>query len=176
MRPFLFLFINIGMFNVTLAQETNYPDSLNRYHELVDAGDHSQSAGLAFSIAEFYSQLDSLAYAKKFYNYAFNDAGKANQKVLAARSMFKQAMIEKRMAESGRFGLAEEGEYYNSSIKNLKKAHSLFQKAKMEGSYEDVLALINGGEAQFIIGEYKEAVKALNLAFKYAQKNRHDDK
>jgi len=157
------------------AQDIVYADSVNLYHELANEGDHLKSSKLAFEIAEYYGGIDSLAYAKKFYNYAFNDAGKANQKALAARSMFKQAMTEKRMAESGRFGLAEEGEYYNASIKNLKRAHSLFQKAKMEGSYEDVLTLINGGESQFIIGEYKEAVKALNLAFKYAQKNRYAD-
>ena len=174
-RIALFALFIITISEVVNAQEVNYPDSVNRYHELANAGDHTKSSALAFSIAEIYSQLDSLAFARKFYNYAFNDAGKARQKTLVARSMFKQAMIEKRMAESGKFGLAEESEYYNASIKNLKKAHGLFQKANMEGSYEDVLTLINGGEAQFIVGEYKEAVKALNLAFKYAQKNRYDD-
>lgn len=171
----LLFVISIGISHNIFAQEVNYADSVNRYHQLSEEGNLIESSKLAFSIAEHYDQLDSLGFAKKFYNYAFNDAGKATKKTLVARSMFKQAMIEKRMAESGKFGLEQESEYYNSSIKKLKKAHNLFQKAKMEGSYEDVLTLISGGEAEFIIGEYKEAVKALNLAFKFAQKNRYDD-
>jgi class 3 adenylate cyclase len=134
-----------------------------------------QAAQLAYNIAEFYAMHDSLVYAKKFYNYAFNEAGKVNQRVLVARSIYKQGIMEKKMAESGRYALEQEQEYLKESIKNLKKAHSMFQKAKMEGSYEDVLTLINGGEAQFILGDYKEAVKALNLAFKNAEKNRYDD-
>jgi adenylate cyclase len=157
------------------SQVINYADSVSRYHDLMTAGDHTQAAQLAYNIAEFYAMHDSLAYAKKFYNYAFNEAGKVNQRVLEARSIYKQGIMEKRMAESGRYALEQEQEYLKESIKNLKKAHGMFQKAKMEGSYEDVLTLINGGEAQFIIGDYKEAVKALNLAFKNAQKNRYDD-
>jgi class 3 adenylate cyclase len=164
-----------GTASPLFSQVINYADSVSRYHDLMTAGDHNQAAQLAYNIAEFYAMHDSLVYAKKFYNYAFNEAGKVNQRVLVARSIYKQGIMEKKMAESGRYALEQEQEYLKESIKNLKKAHSMFQKAKMEGSYEDVLTLINGGEAQFVLGDYKEAVKALNLAFKNAQKNRYDD-
>ncbi len=157
------------------AQNINYADSVSRYHSLAAQSENLKSAQLAYKIAEYYATKDSLAYARKFYNYAFNDAGKADQRILEARATFKQGVTEKRMAESGKYSMEEEQEYYKESIKDLRKAHSLFQKAKMDGSYEDVLTLINGGEAEFIIGNYKEAVKALNMAFKDAQKNRYDD-
>jgi class 3 adenylate cyclase len=164
-----------GLTAPVFSQVINYADSVGKYHDLMTTGDHMQAAQLAYNIAEFYAMHDSLVYAKKFYNYAFNEAGKVNQRVLEARSIYKQGIMEKKMAESGRYALEQEQEYLKESIKNLKKAHSMFQKAKMEGSYEDVLTLINGGEAQFVLGDYKEAVKALNLAFKNAQKNRYDD-
>ena len=157
------------------AQSINYADSVSFYHEYASQSEHAKSARLAFNIGEFYFQKDSLAYAKKFYNYSFNDAGKSGQQILEARAVYKQGVTEKKMAESGRYGMEEEQEYFKSAIRNLKKAHGLFQKAKMGGSYEAVLTLINGGEAQFIIGDYKEAVKALNLALNESQKNRYDD-
>ncbi len=158
-----------------IQQEVNYSDSVNRYHELAGAGDHVDASKLAFGIAEYYAKVDSLAYAKKFYNYAFNDAGKANQRAMEARSMFKQAVILKRMAESGKYSLAEEQEYFSESVKSFKNAHKFFKRANMEGSYEDVLTLISGGEAQYVIGDYKDAVLALDPALRYAQKNRYDD-
>jgi class 3 adenylate cyclase len=157
------------------AQDVSYSDSVSRYHDLAAQGENLRSAQLAYKIAEYYTAKDSLAYAKKFYNYAFNDAGKTDQSILEARAIFKQGVTEKKMAESGRYSMEEEQEYYKESIKDLRKAHSMFQRARMDGSYEDVLTLINGGEAEFIIGNYKEAVKALNMAFRDAQKNRYDD-
>jgi adenylate cyclase len=153
----------------------NYGDSINRYHELTGQGNLNESSKLAFNIGQYYADLDSLAFAKKFYNYAFNDARKANQRTLAARSIFKQAMVLKLMAESGKYSLQQEQEYLNESIDGFKDAHGLYKKANMSGSYEDVLTLINGGEIQYVIGDYKEAVKALDLGFRNAQKNRYDD-
>jgi class 3 adenylate cyclase len=155
--------------------EVNYLDSISAYHELNGAGDYLGSAKMAFNIAESYAQIDSISFARKFYNYAFNDAGRARQRMLEARAIYKEGMMDKKLAESGRYGMEEEQEFYKSTIRKLKKAHGLFGKSNMDGSYEDVLTLISGGEAQFIIGDYKDAETALSHALKDAQKNRYDD-
>lgn len=174
-RKFFLLLVCVMTGYFLVAHDINYADSVSLYHQYSGNGETTKSARLAFNIGEFYAQRDSLAYAKKFFNYAFIDAGKSGQQILEARSIYKQGVTEKKMAESGRYSMEEEQEFFKSAIKNLKNAHSLFLKAKMGGSYEDVLTLINGGEAQFIIGDYKEAAKALNLALNEAQKSRYDD-
>jgi len=158
-----------------VADKINYSDSISSYHELTGKEEFLEAAKLAFNIAEHYSSIDSMAFARKYYNYAFNDADRANQRALKARAMYKQAMILKRMAESGRYSLQQEQEYLEESIDSFKDAHKFFRRANMSGSYEDVLALINGGEIQYVIGDYKDAVLALDLAFTNAQKNRYDD-
>jgi adenylate cyclase len=176
MRRFYILLCGlIAIFGCLKAQESHYGDSISSYHALDASGDHENAAKLAFKIADHYALIDSLAYAKKFYYYANNNARKSKKRILEARSMYKQALMEKKMAESGRYSLSQESEFLGKSISHLKDAHKLFQKAGMEGSYEDVLTLINGGEAQFYIGDFKDASKALKLAFRYAQKGRYDD-
>lgn len=175
MRIFGYVLIVICGLRPAFAQQANFADSVSRYHQLAGQGETKQAAGLAFNIGEYYLRIDSLAFARKFFGYAFNDASNSGQSILEARALYKQGLSEKKMAESDKYTLEEEQEYYKQSIKTLKRAHTMFQKAGMDGSYEDVLTLINGGEIQITTGDYREAVKALRIAFRDAQKNRYDD-
>lgn len=163
------------MASEAVGQSFAVSDSITVYHSLTDNKDFTAAAQLAFRIADYYEQNGELAVANKYYGYAAANANKAGEAILEARATFKQGMSHKALAESGKYSMEEEQAQYKGGIKDLKRAHSLFLKANMQGSYEDVLALINGGEAQFIIGDYKESVKALKIAFRDAQKNRYND-
>lgn len=157
------------------AQDFIVSDSITAYHQLCDDKDFASAANLAFKIANYYIDSADLPIAKKFYDFAANNANKASRVALEARATFKVGMTEKQMAESGAYSMEEEQKYFKDCIKSLKRAHTLFKKGKMLGSYEDVMAVINGGEAQYIIGDYKDSSNALQIALKYAQKNRYDD-
>ncbi len=178
MKSRIYIFLTIIAAHFYLygnAQEFAVSDSITRYHQLADDEDFTTAAKLAFKIADYYVDSAELPIAKKFYDLASLSAGKGDQVVLEARAMFKLGMTEKRMAESGSYSMEEEQTYYKECIKSLKRAHSLFKKGKMSGSYEDVMAMIHGGEAQNIIGDYKDSANALQTALKYAQKNRYND-
>ena len=157
------------------ANNAYYPDSISRFHELVQVGNDKSAAELAFEIGVFYAEQDSFAIARKYYNYARNHASKSKQKIVLARATYKEALMGKKMAESGRFSLSEEIEINEGAIQLFQKAHNYFNKAKMKGSYEDVMALVNGGEMQLNGGEFKDASRALELAYRFAQNNRYND-
>lgn len=150
-------------------------DSISAYHQLSDDKDFVSAANLAFKIANYYIQTEELPIAKKFYDFTAISANKGSKVLLEARATFKSGMTEKRMAESGAYSMEEEQEYFKDCINSLKRAHNLFKKSKMSGSYEDVMAMIYGGEAQYILGDYNDSANALQSALKYAQRNRYND-
>ncbi|NJN26139.1 MAG: hypothetical protein HC819_09260 [Cyclobacteriaceae bacterium] len=157
------------------AQHFSVSDSITHYHQLAENKEEGKAALLAFKIADYYVKQEDLAVAKKYYGYAATNANKADRIILEARATYKEGIMEKHMAESGKYAMDEEQRYLKDCIKSLQRSHNLFKKANMEGSYEDVMALIHGGEAEYIIGEYKESVNALKLALRYAQKNLYND-
>lgn len=159
----------------SLAQNYQVADSISRYHQLTNEGDLAGASRLAYSIGEFYLKADQPDIAAKYFSYSANTAHTNENSILEARSLFKQANAEKSMAQSGKFSLEEEQEYYRKSIKTYQRAHSVFQGANMAGCYEDATALIEGGDAAFILGDYQTAVKPLQIALREAQKNRYDD-
>lgn len=157
------------------AQDFVVSDSITRYHQLTDDEEFTTAAKMAFKIANYYVDSAELPIAKKYYDFASLSANKGEQVVLEARAMFKLGMTEKRMAESGAYSMEEEQQYFKDCIKSLKRAHNLFKKSNMSGGYEDVMAMIHGGEAQHILGDYKDSANALQTALKYAQRNRYND-
>ena len=175
-RVYIFLALTAALFyGQSIAQEFAVSDSITTYHQLSDNKEFVSATKLAFKIGDYYIQNSEFSIAKKFYNFASINASRGAKVVLEARATFKQGMTEKRMAESGSYSMDEEQNYFKDCIKSLKRAHTLFIKAKMSGSYEDVMTLTHGGEAQFIIGDYKGSVKALKIALRDAQKNRYND-
>lgn len=178
MKSRIYIFLSIVATHLYLqsnAQDYAVADSITAYHQLSDDKEFVSAAKLAIEIANFYSREGDLPVAKKFYEYAGVNANRGSKNILEARATFKQGMTEKKMAESGSYSMDDEQKYFKNSIKSLKRAHTLFMKAKMQGSYEDVMALTHGGEAQFIIGDYKGSVKALKIALRDSQKSRYND-
>ncbi len=164
------------LFNVVIyAQEFAVSDSIYHFQNLSENKQFLQAGKLAFKIADYYTEHRDFPVAKNFYNLSRTNAAKASNTLLEARATYKRGMTEKRMAESGNYSMDEEQQHYKDCIKSLKKAYVLFGKSKMQGSYEYVMALINGGEAQFIIGEFKGAVSALKTALVHAERNRYND-
>ncbi len=157
------------------AQEFAASDSITKYHQLVDAKNFEQSARLAMVIGNFYLAQTDVAVAKKYYDYAFMDSDKAKSRTLEARALFKLGMAEKKLAESGKFSMDQEQDYYRDAVDHFKKAHTLFRKSNLAESYEHVTALVQGAEAQYILGDFKEAIDALQIALKMAQKQRMND-
>lgn len=174
-KIYFLLYLQIHFFISVHAQQFTVSDSITHYHQLSDQKDYEAAAQLSFKIADFYVQKSDFVVAKKYYGYAAINANNASKSILEARAIYKEGVTEKQIAESGKLALEEEQNYLKACVKSLKKAHNLFKKANMEGSYEDVMALILGGEAEFIIGNYKESVSALKLALRYAQKNMYND-
>jgi adenylate cyclase len=175
-RRYVFLtLVAVHIFIYSDAQDFVVSDSITAYHQLSDEEDFVAAANLAFKIANYYIDSADLAIAKKYYDFAAISANKASQDVLEARAVFKVGMTEKRMYESGAYSMEEETQYKDDCIKSFKRAHLLFKKSKLSGSYEDVMAMLNGGEVQFIVGDYKNSSSALQTALKNAQKNRYED-
>jgi len=158
-----------------MAQNYQVADSINRYHLLTNESNFSGASRLAYSIGEYYLKTSQPDIAAKYFSFAANEAHTSGSTILEARSLFNQANAEKAMARSGNYGLDEEQEYYRKSIKTYQRAHAAYQDANMAGCYEDVLALIEGGDAAYILGDYQMAVKPLQIALREAQKNRYDD-
>jgi len=159
----------------SMAQNYQVADSINRYHQLTNESNLSGAARLAYSIGEYYLKTSQPDIAAKYFSFAANAAHTAGSTILEARSLFNQANAEKAMARSGKYSLDEEQEYYRKAIKTYQRAHAAYQDANMAGCYEDVLALIEGGDAAYILGDYQKAVKPLQIALREAQKNRYDD-
>ncbi|MDZ7604555.1 MAG: adenylate/guanylate cyclase domain-containing protein [Cyclobacteriaceae bacterium] len=128
-----------------------------------------------YSIGEYYLMTSEPGIAAKYFSFAANAAHFAENTILEARSLFNQANAEKAMARSGNYSLEEEQEYYRKSIKTYQRAHAAFQEASMAGCYEDVQALIEGGDAAYILGDYEKAIKPLEIALREAQKKRYDE-
>ena len=175
-KIYIFLSFVVALFHgQSIAQDFAVSDSITRYHQLSDDQEFELATRLAFEIGNYYSENGESPVAKKFYYFSSINANKGKIVHLEARATFKLGMTEKGMAESGIYSMEEEQNYFKDCIKTLKRAHSLFNKANMSGNYEDIMALASGGEAQFIIGDYKGSVKALKIALRDAQKNRYND-
>lgn len=157
------------------AQDFVVSDSITRYHQLTDDEEFTTAAKMAFKIANYYVDSAELPIAKKFYDFAATSANKASKTALEARSTFKVGMTEKQMAESGAYSMDEEKEYLDDCQKSLWKAHKLFEKARMSDCYEDVMAIVNGGEALYTLGDYKKSTNALKDALKVAQTKSYND-
>ncbi len=168
----IFIFQGGGLF---AQEEFAVSDSINLYHELETQEEFRGAADLAFRIAGYYAQAGDMPIAMKYYSFARNNAAKAANGILEARALFKQGIMEKMMAESGAYSMEEEQEHFRNAIKNLQRAHVMFKKIGMGGSYEDVMAVLHGGEAQYIIGDYKNAAKALSIALKQSQVKKYND-
>ncbi len=171
----LFLFILFHISEQISAQGYSVSDSISTYQRFSENKDFLSASKLAFKIAEFYTQKGDLTLAHEYFTNAAISANKVINAFLEARSIYKKGMTEKMMVESGIYSMEEEQKYLKASIKSMKRAHTLFIKAKMQGSYEDIMSLAHGGEAQFIIGDYRGAVKALKIALRDAQKNRYNE-
>ncbi len=158
-----------------MSQDYQVADSINRYHQMTNESDLVGASRLAYSIGDFYLQTNKPDIAAKYFSYAANAAHTVENTILEARSLFKQANAEKAMARSGQYSMEEEQEHYQKAINTYQRAHAAFQEANMAGSYEDVVVLIEGGDAAYILGDYQKAVKPLQIALREAQKNRYDD-
>ncbi len=171
----LLSFSLIHFFAEANAQFFAVADSTSTYQQLSKNKEYNPAARMAFMIAEYYTQKRDHAKAREFYANAGLNANRGANVVLEARAIYKQGMAEKMMVESGIYSMEEEQKYLKACIKSMKRAHNLFIKAKMQGSYEDIMSLVHGGEAQFIIGDYRGAIKALKIALRDAQKNRYNE-
>lgn len=158
-----------------VAQNFQMTDSINRYHQLTQESNWIESSRLAYSIGEYYLKADQPDIASKYFSFAANEAHGADNTIQEARALFNQGNAEKAMARSGKYSLDEEQEYFGKSVKTYQRAHAAFQEANMTGCYEDVLALVEGGDSEYILGDYQKAVKPLLIALREAQKNRLDD-
>jgi class 3 adenylate cyclase len=167
--------IFIVIAEVSQAQVFSLNDSINSYHSLTDQREYEQAAYTAMRIADQQMQQQELGMARKFYDYAFMSSSKTKNRLLEARALFKLAKSEKQMAESGKYSLTEEQEYYADAALHFMGAHINFTKTTMVETYEHTMALMQGAEIQYQQGEYKDAVKGLTIAFKIAQKQRQND-
>ncbi len=153
----------------------NLSDSIAVFQELQSQKEWSLAAGLALKIGDFYGEQKDWEAAKKYFEYAWSYNKKKKDKILGARAAFKIAMAFKKMAESGKYSLDEEQQYYEDAHSWFKKAVSLYNTSPLKESYEYVLALIELGEIQYYRGENQRSAGNLKVALALAQKKKFFD-
>ncbi len=167
----------LGMFPaVAYAQELpfNLSDSIAVFQELQSQKEWALASGLALRIGDFYAGDKEWEPAKKYYDYAWSYNKKKN-KIIGARSAFKIAYTLKKMADSGKYSLDEEQQFYDDAYSWFRKAVSLYVSSPLVESYEYVLALTELGEIQHFRGDNQKSVNTLKKALALAQKNKFFD-
>ncbi len=161
---------------VVCAQEPafNLTDTIAVFQELKSQKEWELAAGLALRIGDFYAGDTDWKTAGKYYKYAYSYTKKKN-KTVGARAAFKMGISLKRMAESGKYSLDEEQQFYEDAYSWLKKAVNLYASSRLNGSYEYVQALTELGDIQFYRGENQRSVNNLKTALALAQKNKFFD-
>ena len=171
-RIFLFVLVSI-MFTELSGQEFSVNETIKDYELLSSNNDFLSAAKLSFKIGEYFIKKNQFEEAREYFSYSEVNAIKAKSIEIEARAIYKKGLAEKLLGESGKLSMAEEQQNYKNCIESFKRAHVLFSNIKKTGSIEDLNSLLYGGEALFIIGNYKESVSPLKTVLRYAQKNRN---
>jgi tetratricopeptide (TPR) repeat protein len=159
---------------VGYAQEFDVNSAVSNYETLVATNQSIPAAKQSYKLGEYFLANEQFENAIKYFDASLQHAVKASNSALAADAAFKKGVAQKMYAETGRLSMAEEQQYFKDCIGNFKKADDFYTDAKKKGSKYHLYSLLYGGEALYIIGNYREAINPLKTVVRYAQKNRNE--
>jgi len=168
------LFIVVSASIAGFSQDFDVNTAISNYESLMATNQDLPAAKLSYRIGEYFLAKEQFNDAINYFDQSINNAAKASNTLLGADAAFKKGVAQKMFAETGRLSMAEEQQYYQDCIVSFKKADDLYALAKKKGSREHLYSLLYGGEALYIIGNYREAINPLKTVVRYAQKNRNE--
>ncbi|MCG8311361.1 MAG: hypothetical protein MI975_28495 [Cytophagales bacterium] len=168
---YLYLLISTQLF----SQEFSMDEAIRNYESLAATNQDLPAAKTGLKIADHYFREKAYKKAVDFYEKSLRHASKTADIPLQARMVYKKGVAQKLLAESGRLAMADEQQYFKESVSSFKRADDLFIRANKRGSRDHLNSMLLGGEALYIIGNYKEAVNPLRTVLRYAQKNKYED-
>lgn len=173
-RNYLVGFVFLISSFVATAQDLDINTALVNYESLISTNQDLPAAKLSYRIGDHYLAKQQFAEAKGYFEKSIGHASKVGDHMLSGQAAYKKGLSQKEYAESGKLPMAEEQQLYKDCIVSFKTAVDKFLLANKKGSKEHLYSLFYGGEALYIIGNYREAIKPLRTVLNYAQKNRQE--
>lgn len=172
-KTHIYLFLLVILTQVeTFGQSFAIDEEIDKTELSVANGNFLSAAKSSFEIGKYYKNRKQFHEAILYFSNSITNATKSNEITIESRATYQKGLSEKLLAESGKLSMTEEQDQYKACIESFKRAHVLFSKNKRSGTREDLNALLYGGEALFIVGNYEESVGPLKTVLRYAQKNR----
>ena len=156
------------------AQDFDISAAHVNYESLFSTNQELPAAKLSYKIADYYLESHQYSEAIDFFGKSTTHASKAGDHFLAGQAAYKKGLSQKEFAESGKLPMAQEQQFFKDCIASFKSGVDKLSLAKKKGSREHLYSLFYGGEALFIIGNYREAITPLRTVLNYAQKNRQE--
>ena len=157
-----------------MAQEFNVQEAIQSFTSLSATNQDLPAAKLSMKIGSFYLRDKSYKNAIEYFEKCSKHASRSSDLSLQAEVAYMMGVSQKQYAESGKLAMADEQQYLKDCISSFKKADDLFVKANKRGSKDHLSSLLLGGEALYIIGNYKDALSPLRTVLRYAQKNKYE--